>query len=117
MTYDISQTVEIADNGILDNAYVLAILCMFFIINLLLVRKDLMKIKFPIICFVFGIILYLFGYLIIMNEISNGIEYHYWKYLISKICNILSIIIQLIPFIICLKNNRKSKKDEVKQNV
>lgn len=29
--------------------------------------------------------------------------------------SLISIIIQLIPFIICLKNNKKVKKDEVKQ--
>ena len=35
--------------------------------------------------------------------------------IIETILIITSIIIQLIPFIICLKNNKKIKKDEVKQ--
>ena len=37
--------------------------------------------------------------------------------ILGYILIIISIIIQLIPFIICLKNNKKVKKDEVKQNV
>ncbi len=35
--------------------------------------------------------------------------------LLGYIAVLISIIIQLIPFIICLKNNKKVKKDEVKQ--
>jgi len=50
------------------------------------------------------------------SEIMYVGDITYTKYwLIHVVTIVVIIIIQLIPFIICLKNNKKVKKDEVKQ--
>ena len=102
------------------------IICCIAIISISIagIKHNKKNIKMSASMWVIGILLYFMGmYRAIMTTpmlggLGGGPTIIHIQYpLISKILFIISIIIQLIPFIICLKNNKKIKKDEVKQNV
>lgn len=101
--------------------YIIGIILIISIIVSIL-KKNRKNIVISCIFGLFGLGMYKFGKSIAKSRTpmlglsTPGVTRIIIQYpVISKILIIISIITQLIPFIICLKNNKKVKKDEVKQ--
>lgn len=99
--------------------YIIGIIAIISII-ISIIKHNKKNIKISLLMWVIGMVIYFIGMhrAIVTTPMLGGggpTTIHIQYPLISKILFIISIITQLIPFIICLKNNKKVKKDEVKQ--